>query len=546
MNLKSSSSAVGNENRFRSISYTLVFLMMACVVLTVSILVHNVLPSWHANILAGILLLIVIDRLYTYRHLKSLKPLSSEWAIALGAQWIVIVLFSRFLLSYSDGPTALLADLSLVARGYIANLFTAEFITTLLFAGMIWYLPGQFLELLDEIGLDMNRALHEDTPRSQGGAVPAHQRMVNLIFTTGVILVILTALTRINLRSMVSSSTGMPDIELTRFSGGEAGALLYFVFGLGLLSLSRLMSLQTHWNRQHIPVSSQNLPRQWALYSVFFLLILAVLVSLLPSGDSLGFFSVLGTLLGFLLQVLLFLSQLIITLILILFSLPFLLLGKAPPFIGSAPPPLPTLPAQPVEPMTSNAIWELLKSILLWGSLLAVIVFALTQFLRQHDGILTALRKSRVANWLILAWQWLYKNVDKARSDLARAITDGWQSLVSRLEGKRVLPAPGWISLRRLDARRRVYFFYLAMIRRGGEQGLRREPSQTPSEYAVTLEQALPSAREDIDAITTAFVQARYSRQDVNAEEADYVKATWERIRHALRSKSKTDRDANK
>ena len=543
MNQRAGSQALGSENRFRAISYTLVFLMMACGVLTVSILLHNLLPGWHSNILAGILLFILIDRLYTYRHLKSLTPFSSVWAMALGAQWIVIVLFSRLLLSYANGPAAVLADLALFAHGYFADLFTAEFVITLLLAGALWYLTGQYLELLDEIALDMKLALSDDPPRTQVEAVPAHQRMANLIFTSGVILVLLAALTRID---MQAGSVGLPEILWTRFSGGEGGALLYFVFGLALLSLSRLMSLQTRWNRQRISVSSHNLPRRWAEYSLFFLLVLTLFVGLLPAGDSLGLFSVLGMLLGFLLRVLIFLSYVIVGLLLTLFSLPFLLLGKAPPFMsGAAPGPMPSLPMQPLEPMTGSATWELIKSVLLWGSLLVVIVYAVIHFLRQHESVVAALRQWRLVRWLTLAWQWLYTHAEKARGELARVIGGGWQSLISRLEGKRSLPRPGWINLRTLPPRQRIYFFYLAMIRRSGEQGLRREPSQTPSEYAVRLGQALPIAGEDIDSMTAAFVKARYSRRDVNAKEAAFVKATWARIRGALRNKRTREKDTD-
>jgi hypothetical protein len=74
--------------------------------------------------------------------------------------------------------------------------------------------------------------------------MPAHQRLVNLIFSIGIGLVILTTLARINYSTMGSNAGGLPNLEFTRFSGAEAGALLYFVFGLALLSLSRLMSLQ--------------------------------------------------------------------------------------------------------------------------------------------------------------------------------------------------------------------------------------------------------------------------------------------------------------
>lgn len=543
MNPGSTSNAIGNQKVFRFLSYTLVFLMMACVVMTIGNLIQNTLPDWHSGIIAGVTLFIVIDRLYTYRQLKHLTPLSSEWAITLGAQWIIIVLFVRLLLSYANGLDSFIRDLSLFARGYIADFFSPEFVVTLLLALLGWYLSGQFLDLLDEIGLDQELALREESPIIQSGAVPAHQRLVNLIFSLGIALVILTVLTRLNLRTIVSNVTGLPNVEVSRFSGAEAGALLYFVFGLTLLSLSRLMSLQTHWNRQRIPVSSKDLVRQWGIYSLFFLLILAVIVSLLPAGDSLGFISVLGTLLGFLMGVLFFISQLILSLLVLLFSLPFLLFGQASPFMNALPPPppLPTLPVEPGVPPTRSAVWALVRSILLWGSLLVIIVFSFIQVVRQHGGLRAALRKSLVTNWLILAWQWLYRNADKTRGSLSRVIADGWQSIVSRLEGKRILPPSSLISLRSLDPRRRIYFFYLAMIRRGGEQGLTRKPSQTPSEYAVTLEKALPSAGEDIDSITEAFVQARYSRQEVDSGKAELVKATWGRIRRALQSKSKSE-----
>lgn len=541
------SNIVGNRKTFQFIGYTLVFLMMACGVMTIAILLDQIVAGWHSGIIAAILLFIVIDRLYSYRQLKSLTPLSSEWLIAVGAQWIVILLLMRLLLSYANGIDSFRADLSLLARGYIAELFTPEFVVTFMLAFLVWILSAQFLALLDEIGLDAELALREETAPVQGDIVPAHQRLVTMIFTLGIVLVVLTVLTRLNLQTILANVTGLPNLEVSRFSGAEAGALLYFVFGLTLLSLSRLMSLQTHWNRLRIPVSSGNLVRQWGLNSLFFLLFLGTLVSLLPAGDSLGFLSVLGTLFGFLINVLVFLSQVIITLLLLLFSIPFLLLGAVPPgFGGAVAPPFPVLPTQAELPTTSSALLELIRSLLLWGVLLAIVVFALTHFVRQHGGLPGALRGLRAANWLTLAWGWLFRNVKKTGGTLSRALVQGWQSLVSRLEAKRLLPSASLIRLRSLDPRHQIYFFYLAMIRRGGEQGLTRKPSQTPSEYAVTLEKALPSTGEDIDSITDAFVEARYSRQQVDSRQADAVKAAWGRIRRALQRKVKADQATNK
>ncbi len=550
MNSETKSSAVANERMFRSISYGLVFLMIVCIILAINSLIHNAIPDWASGVIAGVMIFILIDRLFTYQRYKSLKPFSSEWALTLGTQWVVILFFIRLLLSYANGMDVFVRDISRFVHGYIVEFFSPELVVTSLLAVLAWYLPTRFLELLDEIGLDQVLALREDPPprSAQDNIVPAHQRLLNLTLGLGIFLVILTALIRINLPAIFDNPAALPLVDPNRFSAGEAGALLYFILGLALLSQSRLMSLQTHWNLQHIPISSNNLFRQWGVYSIFFLLFLILIVGLLPTGHSLGLFSILSTLFIFLINLLFIVGQLFVALITILLSLPFLLFGKKTPFAFK----FSTLPAwspPPVEaplPTSSNAIWALVRSILLWGSLILIILFSITRFLRQHDNLLRTLRKARIINWLIFAWQWLRGNVNGTWDDLSRAIADGWQSIVSRLKGKRILARPGWISFRSLDPRRRIYFFYLAMVRRGGEQGLRRKSSQTPSEYAATLEKDLPSAGEDIDSITKAFVEARYSLHEINSQDADIVKTIWGRIRQALQNKSKSGGSTNK
>jgi hypothetical protein len=539
MKMSMPSNAARNTRVFRMISLGLVFLLMVCAAMTVGILLQNIVPGWHAGLIAGIMLFVVLERFYTYRQLKSLTPLSSEWAISLGAQWIVMVLFIRLLLSYANGFGAFVADLSRFVRGSLRDFFSAEFVIAVLLALLIWVVSARFLELLDEIGLDQEIASREETVPIQTELVPAHQRLMSLVFGLGIGLVILTALTRMDVH--LDQAGGLPNVSVSGFSGAEAGALWYFMFGLGLLSLSRLMSLHTHWNRMRIPVSSRNLVRQWGVYSLAFLVLLVVIVSLLPAGDSLGFFPVLGTLFEYLVRIFAFLSALIVLLILLLFSLPFLLLGKPPSFLsGAAPPPFPVFPTQVQPPMTSSALLELIRSILLWGALVVLIVYAVVRFVSGHETILTTLRRSRVVNWLILAWQWLYSNVQKSGTSLSNVVSAGWQTLVKRFEGRRILLPMDFLNPRSLDPRRRIYFFYLAMIRRSAEQGVPRIPSQTPAEYAATLEKALPEANEEVGSITEAFIRARYSREDIDARQADAVKATWNRICAALK-KSKNE-----
>jgi hypothetical protein len=60
------------------------------------------------------------------------------------------------------------------------------------------------------------------------------------------------------------------------------------------------------------------------------------------------------------------------------------------------------------------------------------------------------------------------------------------------------------------------------------------------------LEDALPAAREDINSITEAFIQARYSRNEVDSRQAETVRAIWNRIRRALQEKLKREQSANR
>ena len=179
---------------------------------------------------------------------------------------------------------------------------------------------------------------------------------------------------------------------------------------------------------------------------------------------------------------------------------------------------------------TSNEILALIRSVFLWGRLpIVIVVFAIVQFVRQRGEILPALRRICVTNWLLLAWQWLYRGVDKTRGDLSRLVTAGWQGISSRLEGKQILPPLRLIFPILFNPRREVYFYYLAMIRRGGEQGIVRDPSETPSEYAVKLEKAVPAENEDIVSLTERLsVKARYSRNEVSSGDASMVKAAWD------------------
>lgn len=94
-----------------------------------------------------------------------------------------------------------------------------------------------------------------------------------------------------------------------------------------------------------------------------------------------------------------------------------------------------------------------------------------------------------------------------------------------------------WINLRRLDPRNKIYFYYQAFLRRSGESGHPRSLSQTPSEFAQRLDSALPEAEPDIETLTTAFIEARYTPREIAPQAVNLAQRTWQRLRKALRSR---------
>jgi hypothetical protein len=191
----------------------------------------------------------------------------------------------------------------------------------------------------------------------------------------------------------------------------------------------------------------------------------------------------------------------------------------------------------PANASSDPAWWEASKTAIFWALLAGILLFALLTYLRQHQEILDELKKARGLGWLAKLWAWLANLFGKVSNGIGQVFEAGRE----RLRGRRADNADwfraGFLNLRRLDPRQRVYFFYLAFLRRSDESGLPRRLSQTPSEFAASLESALPAAEPDIDALTAAFIEARYTPKPVEPEKANVVKEYWERLKKALRVK---------
>lgn len=524
---------------YRLISYGLVALMMACSAYTLVNILDRFTPTWQPNYLIGLCTLVAIDRLYTYRRFSDWMVLSQEWLIRYGTEWIILLALAKLVVGFSHGIPAFWDEIQHWPLDMGAYFFTNELLFALAIIMLVWVFSGSFAEQLEEIGPYMR---HPDDGWGMPGAGAARRRLINLFFSIGFFLVVLTALGRLDLRAALYQNTYSFYQEIPVLSGGGASTLLYFMLGLALLSQTQFIALHTRWDRQHVQVRA-GLARRWALYSVAFLFLVMLIVSLLPTSYSISPILMLGYLIELILYAFASLGRMLLFLYMYLLSLIFSLFGKDPPVNDNAATPfeLPEAPNSAPHAIAGGPSWvEVLKSLLFWAVFLGVLYVSARQFLGQHQEVLQRLRRLPGLGWLIQAWEWLRDFFTQVRQEVSTALA------ARRANAQHAVPPErsffGFMNLRGLDPRQRVYYYYLALVRRGGENGLTRDPSQTPYEYAATLESALPSIDGEIDALTEAFVDARYSPRQVAPEQASLVERTWARIRKALRGRFRLGR----
>lgn len=525
------------ENASRLVSYLLVAGMMACAALTIVNLVMRITPASPPWYLGLVVFLAALERLYTYRSYSRISLFTREWLMATLSQWVVILLALRLIIGLSRGVSVFLADLSLLAQNFFGYVFVTEFFFSLLVVVVVWVVSGNFAAMLDEMGLDAT-LLREEIPATQVEQQPVRERMISLIFSVGTLLIVLTAMVRFDLRAFFGEQTRVVFTEIASLQGGGASTLMYFMLAIALLSQSQFLNLHARWSLQRVPVNRQMAGR-WAFYSVVFLALLAAFASLLPTSYSLGLLATLGYLLDLVGYGLFYFAQFLLTVLVFLISLPFLLFGRASPVETPSeiisPPEIPALVAA-----GNDVNWlEALKSAIFWVIFLGVVGFSLWQYLRQHQGLIDGLRKLPGWTFFARAWDWLRSLLGGVKAGLVRVAQAGTQRWRARRAGALDVFEGGFLNLRRLDPRQRVFFFYQAFLRRSGETGLPRSLSQTPSEFATSLDRALPEAEPDIDTLTAAFVEARYAPRPVEPERVERVRQVWEHLRKVFQGKKK-------
>ena len=347
-------------------------------------------------------------------------------------------------------------------------------------------------------------------------------------FWGGVVLMILVGASR-------TEFTALIDFQRPSIPGVVVSAMVYFGLGLVMLGQVHFARLRERWQSEGVPID-RRLAGRWARYALIFAALAILLALLLPTHYGLSLLQVAGVVLEFLAALIWFLFYLLSLPLLWLFYL--LSRNRAPP--DQDAPPLDHLPQMPPlrpegAPGGELGWLEVARSILFWAVLVGAVIYLIRSYLRDRPEVVEAILQIRP---LARIWSWL--------GALWRRLT-GWAEAVSerlpRRRARREGDRPSGARARRFrpgaqSPRERVLHYYLSLLRRAEEEGIPRRPAQTPYEYRRSLEPHLPEVEEEVGQLTGAFVEARYSRHEVDQERANLVRVVWRRIREALQGLS--------
>jgi hypothetical protein len=505
--------------------------MVAVMGLAIVQLVQLFIPTWDGRYIAVLLGFLVIETHLSHRFLEQQELRSGErmrYRLAEAALLFFVVRFLPYLVPWGwerwgelqlwlTSPQFIILDAETWIVYIILIIFWQNIHNTLHDFAKI---DGRVREDTPTYSLT---AVYQDRVSLQVDAVEnmyAHQALFNRFLQGGVILLLVTGLQQVGLQALTDFSR--PTITGIFWTVG-----FYFVCGLMMIGVLRYAVMRRKWQVEYVTVDA-GVARGWLGYLILLVGLGLGAALLMPTGYSLPLLGVVSDGISFLFSILAFIGLLVflvitfpIVWVLWLISTLFGNEGTPPRFTPPAPPPM-------MAPMSEGTDWfALVQTAVLWVILLALLWFTIRTYTRDKSlptryPRLTAWW-SRISEWWATIWAWFAHQQKR----VGAFITHQWDS---RRNAPRPRRGP-----RALVATNPVVNLYLRFLRRTQAQGIQRQVADTPYEYDHKLSDHYPEVAAEIDQLTAAFVEARYSRHPMSPEAVRESQAAWHRIKERLK-----------
>ncbi len=488
-------------------------LMAACVALPLTQILGALVPGLHGELFFGAIVLAALEANFT-QYLIRIRYVSGAdiWrlrAIEFGFYFVAIKLGQVLVVGapaagWPRDPQALLL-----------YLFDLETILIMLATVSFALAVSDTLDDLDRVGEPAEIDKQYVTPLDS---------LTGRFFGGGVLVLVLSGLARVGLLEAFN-------LEHAPVTGLVANVLLYFVVGFLMLGQVRLALLATNWQTQGARVPPE-MGGRWVRYSLVFLGLAGLIAFALPTGYTAGALGLVGSLVLLILGVISALAVALLGVFLLPISWLMSLLHTEQMPVAPDNPVVP--PPSPLETLNQALpAWvDALRSVVVWGLLIGMALYVVINYLRDRPELLRAVRELAALRRLRQLWAALRHRL----SGLAAAVQAGpvaaW--LRERLRARPNFPALRYFRLGGASPREQVQYYYLSLLQRASEVGFGRRPAQTPAEYDPVLRANLPESSPEVQALTEAFIETRYSAHPVEPEQVARVRAAWSGLRAAL------------
>jgi hypothetical protein len=502
------------DNVFRPV---IIIIMIMCLNIAVVQLVWQANPAWNGAFFLLGMLLTTVEAVYSHRMLRRFKWRGGS-TLRFRLVEIFLLLLVLRLITLVGKPWSLISAEAQSILQEPSLIVTTEYYLIVTLAIAAWAATTFTIADLDSLYdpyVDNRTAL---------------DGLAERFFWGGGLLVLISGISQWVARSGFQSLT---DLNRPTMGGVVLNVMLYFMLGLVLLSQINLTRLRVRWEVQKIDIAP-GIIKRWAGYGLLFLSLLTAIAFILPTGYGIGFLQTTGYLLTYFFSIFILLFQMVIVLV----TLPIVLLLS---WLGySAADPLGAMTVAPPPILSDETAatpgWlTVLRSALFWLVATAAVGYLIKTYLDDRPELvrqLLALRPIAVmVNLIKTLWRILRAGVVSGIRRLPRTINGNSKARAKEREAG----TGGWFRRHKDSPRLRVIRYYLNIVQQAGQKGNRRRQSQTPFEFEPELTRSAPEVENEIQDLTGAFVQARYSKTEVDIGQVSNAQHWWQRIKQVLR-----------